>query len=117
MKKTLLLTIALLLSIAMFAQSRAVLLNETFDSMTMPEGWSIIGDGQENWFMSETNKAGGDPGEIYLYYHPIFYLGISRLTTPPIDLTGISSVTVSFKHYFRQFLELGFNIRHRNIIR
>ena len=103
MKKTLLLTIALLLSIAMFAQSRAVLLNETFDSMTMPEGWSIIGDGQENWFMSETNKAGGDPGEIYLYYHPIFYLGISRLTTPPIDLTGISSVTVSFKHYFDNF--------------
>ena len=103
MKKTLLLTIALLLSIAMFAQSRAVLLNETFDSMTMPEGWSIIGDGQENWFMSETNKAGGDPGEIYLYYHPIFYLGISRLTTPPIDLTGIPSVTVSFKHYFDNF--------------
>ena len=103
MKKTLLLTIALLLSIAMFAQSRAVLLNETFDSMTMPEGWSIIGDGIENWHMSETNNAGGEACEIYLHYHPIFYFGQSRLTTPPIDLTGISSVTVSFKHYFDNF--------------
>ena len=103
MKKTLLLTIALLLSIATFAQSRAVLLNETFDSMTMPEGWSIIGDGIENWHTSETNNAGGEACEIYLHYHPIFYFGQSRLTTPPIDLTGISSVTVSFKHYFDNF--------------
>ena len=103
MKKTLLLTIALLLSIATFAQSRAVLLNETFDSMTMPEGWSIIGDGIENWHTSETNNAGGEACEIYLHYHPIFYFGQSRLTTPPIDLTGISSVTLSFKHYFDNF--------------
>ena len=103
MKKTLLLTIALLLSTAMYAQSRTVLLNETFDSMTMPEGWSIIGDGIENWHMSETNNAGGEACEIYLHYHPIFYFGQSRLTTPPIDLTGISSVTVSFKHYFDNF--------------
>ena len=103
MKKTLLTLIALLFVTVSFAQERAVLLNETFDSPVMPEGWSIIGDGQENWFMSETNKAGGDPGEIYLYYHPIFYLGISRLATPAIDLTGISSVTFSFKHYFDNF--------------
>ena len=52
MKKTLLTLIALLFVTVSFAQERTVLLNETFDSPVMPEGWSIIGDGQENWFMS-----------------------------------------------------------------
>ena len=99
MKKTLLLTLALLLSIAVSAQNRGTLLRETFDSPEMPEGWKITGGNTQNWSLSETSFCGGDAYEMKMDYSPIFYNGFSRLTFPKLDLTGIDSITVSFKHY------------------
>ena len=97
MKKTLLIAFALLFATAMMAQNRAVFLQESFDGASMPAGWSIAGLGQSNWNISGTNNAGGEPNEIWLYYGPQFN-GISRLVSPVVDLTGINSVIVSFKH-------------------
>ena len=97
MKKTLLIAFALLFATAMTAQNRAVFLQESFDGASMPAGWSIAGLGQSNWNISATNNAGGEPNEIWLYYGPQFN-GISRLVSPVVDLTGINSVIVSFKH-------------------
>ena len=99
MKKTLLLTLALLLSIAVSAQNRGTLLRETFDSPEMPEGWKITGGNTQNWSLSETSFCGGDAYEMKMDYSPIFYNGFTRLTFPKLDLTGIDSITVSFKHY------------------
>ena len=99
MKKTLLLTLALLLSIAVSAQNRGTLLRETFDSPEMPEGWKITGGNTQNWSLSETSFCGGDAYEMKLDYSPVFYNGFTRLTFPKLDLTGIDSITVSFKHY------------------
>lgn len=97
MKKTLLFAFALLFATATMAQNRAVLLQESFDGSTMPAGWSIAGLGQNNWNISATNNAGGEPNEMWLYYGPQFN-GISRLVSPVVDLTGLNSVIISFKH-------------------
>ena len=99
MKKTLLLTLALLLSVTIFAQTRGTLLRETFDSAKMPEGWKITGGNNQNWSVSETSFCGGDAYEMKMDYQPIFYNGFTRLTMPTFDLTGVDSIMVSFKHY------------------
>ena len=96
MKKTLLFAFAMLFATAMVAQNRAVLLHESFDGTTLPAGWSVDAH-QNNWSVSATNNAGGDPNEMHLSWSPQFN-GMTRLVSPAVDLTGFSSVVVSFKH-------------------
>ena len=99
MKKTLLLTLALLLSVTIFAQNKGTLLKESFDSPEMPEGWKITGGNNQNWSVSESNFSGGDAYEMKMDYAPYFANGFTRLTMPSLDLTGVDSIMVSFKHY------------------
>ena len=99
MKKTFLLTLALLLSATILAQTRGTLLRETFDSAEMPEGWKITGNNAQNWSLSQTSFCGGNAYEMKMDYQPIFYNGFTRLTMPTFDLTGVDSIMVSFKHY------------------
>ena len=70
MKKLSLLAIALLFSVAIFAQDPIThVINESFDAATMPEGWTTMGpDGEPsgNWTISSTNYAGGDANELRL---------------------------------------------------
>lgn len=96
MKKSLFFAFALLFATATMAQNRAVLLQESFDGASMPAGWSISAQAS-NWSVSGTNNAGGQPNEMHLTWDPQFN-GMSRLVSPAVDLTGISSVVFSFKH-------------------
>ena len=98
MKKTLLLTIALLLNAAVFAQSRATLLNESFDKTSLPSGWKVMGDGAKNWSIAKSDNAGGTPNELDLFWDPIFN-GTSRMVMTPLDLTNVPAIAISFKHY------------------
>ena len=98
MKKTLLLTIALLLNAAVFSQSRATLLNESFDKTSLPSGWKVMGDGAKNWSIAKSDNAGGKPNELDLYWDPIFE-GTSRMVMTPLDLTNVPAIAISFKHY------------------
>ena len=75
-----------------------VLLSESFDGDDMPTGWEIMGSGTSNWSIEESNDAGGEENELFLYYSPSF-TGTSRVVLPEFNLTGIASVSVSFKHY------------------
>lgn len=102
MKKTLLLALALLISVSIYAQNRANFIYETFDATTMPSGWNISGDGVGNWSISSTNKAGGNANELMLYWSPDFN-GISRVVTTPVDLTGVEEVVIAFKHYLDNY--------------
>ena len=61
MKKTLLLTLALLLSMITFAQIRVSYISEHFDSEDFPAGWTFEGEGTENWQIWQTHQAGGEP--------------------------------------------------------
>ena len=98
MKKTLLLTIALLLNAAVFSQSRATLLNESFDKTSLPSGWKVMGDGSKNWSIAKSDNAGGTPNELDLFWDPIFN-GTSRMVMTPLDLTNVPAIAISFKHY------------------
>ena len=96
MKKVFFFAFALLFATASMAQNRMVLLQESFDGTSMPAGWSINGQ-NSNWSVSATNNAGGEPNEMHLTWSPQFN-GTTRLVSPAVDLTGVSSVIFSFKH-------------------
>ncbi len=96
MKKTLLFIAAILMSVSVFAQTRTTFINEHFDGSSLPEGWQIIGN-TSNWSVSATHNAGGQANEMKLDWNPQFN-GMTRLVTPAVDLTGVTSVVMSFKH-------------------
>ena len=98
MKKTLLLALALLFSTTIFAQ----LIDESFDSAELPEGWCIMGDAEKNWSISNTNNAGGEPNEVKLGWKPQFS-GVTRLVTKAVDLTDVEGVSITLNHYFENF--------------
>lgn len=101
MKKLLLIILNMLFAFAITAQNRGTILEEHFDSTEMPAGWEVMGDGQENWiFETYQMYAGGEPYEVTLCYWPVFN-GISRLVTPPVNLTGVPSVVFTMKHCLR----------------
>lgn len=102
MKKTLLFIVEILISVSVFAQTRTAFVNEHFNGTTMPAGWSISGSGTSNWSISTTNNAGGDANELHLAWSPQFN-GTSRVVMPAVDLTGVSSVTISFKHALQNY--------------
>ena len=102
MKKTLLFFAAVLISVSVLAQTRTTFINEHFDGTSIPEGWSAAELGLSNWRISETQNAGGNANELLLYWSPQFN-GTSRMVMPAIDLTGVSSVVVGFKHALDNF--------------
>ena len=97
MKKNLFLALALLLSVSIFAQNNSFIINETFDSAEMPEGWYFTGEGADNFKINSTNNAGGDPNELYFKSSPIVTAGI-QLVMGSADLTGVEALGLSFKH-------------------
>ena len=97
MKKALLFIAAILISVSVFAQTRTTFISEHFDGSTMPTGWQIAGSGTSNWSISATTNAGGAANELHLAWSPQFN-GTSRVIMPEVDLTGVTSVIVSFKH-------------------
>ncbi len=97
MKKSLLFIAAILMSVSVFAQTRTTFISEHFNSSTAPAGWQVAGSGTSNWGISATQNAGGEANELVLVWNPQFN-GTSRMVMPAVDLTGVSSVVVSFKH-------------------
>ena len=91
--------LSLLLALTMKAQS-SVYLFEQFDDTFLPTGWSLTGIGADYWYISETNKAGGTPNELYCYCGTH---GTWRLITPAVDLSGLESVNFSFKLRFEKW--------------
>ena len=102
MRKTLLLTIALLFSATIFAQSREILLSESFNVSGMPSGWAVYGGGSNSWTVQNTNRAGGTPWEMEFFWEPQFE-GTSYLSMGSFDLSGIPGFVISFKHYYEKY--------------
>ena len=84
------------MSVSVFAQTRTTFISEHFNGSSLPDGWQIIGQ-TSNWSVSATQNAGGPATEMKLDWSPQFN-GITRLATPAVDLTGVTSVVFSFKH-------------------
>lgn len=105
MGKSLLLFLALLLSSSLSAQNRASFIDESFDSEEIPAGWTIAGEAQENWSIWPTHQAGGEVGEIKLYWRPAFN-GITRLVSPAIDLSGVNEIIFAFKGFLDNYMDV-----------
>lgn len=98
MKKFVFLTI--LFFIALIAKCGNVFIFEQFDGTFLPSGWSVNGIDESYWYISETNEAGGEPNEIYFYCNNS---STWRIITPTVDLSGLESVTFSFKLGYKKW--------------
>jgi len=71
---------------------------ESFDANQMPpSGWSIIGLPAQ-WETSNTDNAGGSAPEAKFTY--INQNTTTRLISPLMDLTGLTSIKLSFKYFY-----------------
>jgi len=85
-----------------------VFIQEDFSGGVPPSGWTIS-DNAENWISSDTHTAGGDAPELAFSWMPPMD-GISRLISPRMDLTGVTTLKVGFLHSMEQlegFYSLG----------
>jgi len=98
MKRFYILLSLISLNFLVFSQT---FLQEDFSSGDMPpSGWSIDGL-SSNWSNSSTSNAGGTAPEAKFTYAQ--QVTISRLISPPIDLTSVESVTLRFSHYYDNY--------------
>ena len=86
-----------------------LLLMEDFDNGEIPEGWNIVGAGQPNWSISETNNADGTTPELEFNYSPSFE-DVSRMVTQEFDTSGMSELALGFKHFLNDYNGFGYSI-------
>ncbi len=107
MKKFTLLFLYLFIGIFVFAQKATTLLTEDFSSGVAPTGWTID-DMASQWSSSSTTNAGGTAPEAKLSW--VSGTHTTHLISPPVDLTGYSSVILSFKHFLSDYSASGYSI-------
>jgi hypothetical protein len=96
MKRKLLLFAAILASCTtLFGQ---VFIWEAYDAGHMPPSGWIVNGYNDQWSVSNSNNSGGASPEAMFTY--INSTGISRLISPSVDLTGHTTIKLSFKHYY-----------------
>ncbi len=95
MKKIYSILSALLLTMGVFGQTY---LSEDFSSGEMPPpGWTIFAFAQQ-FSSASSDNAGGVAPECKI--DGFAYNGTLRIMSPVINMTGINSVTLLFKHYY-----------------
>lgn len=98
MKKFYTLILMMSLSLFTFAQT---FVSEDFSSGQMPPAdWTIDGYATQ-WESSSSTKAGGGAPEAHFTY--VQSVGVSRLISPAVDLTGITSVNVRFNQFYDNY--------------
>jgi len=95
--KVKLLLISLLLSSSMLLFSQTYVWQDFAAGQMPPADWSIDGY-QAQWSVSASANAGGTAPEAMFTY--IQANSTSRLISPVIDLTGLTTVKLSFKHFY-----------------
>ena len=108
MKKITFLLVGLLVGITAFSQERSTeYLSEDFSSGVPPTGWTIDVL-SEQWSQSGTSSAGGEAPEAKLHW--VAGVHTSRLISPEIDLTGVSTAVFSFRHFLSDYSGTGYSI-------
>lgn len=75
-----------------------------FTSATFPQCWSTAWEGSASgnvWSIANTNKAGGLANELQAKF--VSTTGTSRLLLPAINTTGVSQLTMKFKHFYDDY--------------
>jgi hypothetical protein len=98
----------LLTGLFSFTFGQVIYLSEDFSSNVMPpEGWTID-NLQSQWTVQNSNNAGGSAPEARFKYKQT--ITTSRFISPEIDLTGVASVVLNFKHYLDDYSGSGYKI-------
>lgn len=110
MKKTSLLILCLLITTFSFAQVQnnvTEFFNEDFSDGVPPTGWTIDNQ-QSQWAQASSENAGGTAPEAQLTW--VNGTHTTRLISPETDLTGVSDVLFSFKHFLNDYSGAGYSI-------
>ena len=79
-----------------------LLLMEGFYDEIIPADWNIVGEGQNNWLIINTNNAGGIVPELMFNWAPSF-AGVSRMVTQPLNTSGMTELVLEFKHFLNDY--------------
>jgi hypothetical protein len=93
MRKLILVIMLILVPVFVSAQ---VFINEHFSGTFPPAGWTTDSH-PTNWHSGVSNNAGGSAPEAIFDWEPQFS-GITRFMSPRVDLTGVTTLKVQFKH-------------------
>ena len=93
--KTLYAFLFLLVSVSVVT-AQTTYLSIDFSGVFPPAGWTIDAHAG-NWGANNSNNAGGTAPEARFNWSPQF-VGDSHLISPPIDLTGVTTLKVKFNH-------------------
>lgn len=97
----------LLLGISAIVNGQVFLEEDFSENVMPPAGWTI--DGYSNqWSISATDNAGGEAPEGKFTW--INVNSSTRFISPSVDLTGISSVVLSYKHFLNDYSGNGYTI-------
>ncbi len=109
MKKFTFLLVGLLISLSAFSQNQrsTEIFNEDFSSGVPPTGWTID-DMAAQWSQESSANAGGTAPEAQLSW--VSGTHTTRLISPETDLTGVSTVLFSFKHFLNDYSGSGYTI-------
>jgi hypothetical protein len=99
MRKLYLVLLAVVISSVTFAQQ--IFLSEDFSSGQMPPTNWTIDNLTSQWSNQNSDNAGGTAPEARFKYKN--YNGTSRLISPVIDLTGVSTVVLAFRHFLDNY--------------
>lgn len=87
-------TSVFLLLTSLFVYSQVALYEDFSNNQMPPQGWTV--EGQNNWRISNSSNAGAQAPEGKFTWTPQF-VGLSRLVSPAIDVSGTETLLLSFK--------------------
>lgn len=94
-----LLTLLTCLFLGFTGNAQEVLFTENFDYTPgiVPPGWTNSGEQPSNWKVNNSQISGGTAPELYLNYG--FQVGLTRLISPVINVSGHDKIALSYKQY------------------
>jgi hypothetical protein len=99
-------SVILLLAFTSWASAQTFITEDFSSGSFPPTGWTIDAHAA-NWSAEASANAGGIAPEAVMNYSPEFN-GASRLISPVIDMTGYSSVVLSFNHFLDDYSGSGY---------
>lgn len=81
-----------------YRSANEIIMHEEFNypAGQLPTGWVLEG-AQAPWSISASDLAGGEAPELFLGFS--FAFGLSRLVSPPVEITGFQQLCLRYKQY------------------